>query len=396
MIWAPGASHGAPIGYVPALHMRIGVPKETAAGEHRVALVPEVISKLTAKGLYVAVQAGAGAGALLPDSSFADAGASLVADAAEVWGSDLVVVIAPPQEGQIGSLAPGSVLVGFLAPLTSPATTRALADAKVTAFAMEAIPRISRAQSMDALSSQSNVAGYKAALLAAEQIGRFFPMLMTAAGTIPPAKVLVLGVGVAGLQAIATAKRLGARTTGYDVRPEVAEQVSSLGAQWLDLGVEASGEGGYARELTDAERARQQQALTDAIKGFDVVITTALVPGRPAPELVTAEAVEGMKAGSVIVDLAGEAGGNCALTAPGQTVVVHDVKIVSPLNLPATVPEHSSQLFARNVLALLELLVGEGGELQLDFDDEIIAGACIVREGEIVHPGARATVEAAA
>jgi len=384
------------IGYVPALHMRIGVPKETAAGEHRVALVPEVISKLTVKGLDVAVQAGAGAGALLPDASFADAGASVVADAAEVWGSDLVVVIAPPEERQIQSLAPGSVLVGFLAPLSSPATTRALADAKLTAFAMEAIPRISRAQSMDALSSQSNVAGYKAALLGAEQIGRFFPMLMTAAGTIPPAKVLVLGVGVAGLQAIATAKRLGARTTGYDVRPEVAEQVSSLGAQWLDLGVQASGEGGYARELTDEERARQQQALTDAIKGFDVVITTALVPGRPAPELVTAETVEGMKPGSVIIDLAGEAGGNCALTEPGQTVVVHDVKIVSPLNLPATVPEHSSQLFARNVLALLELLVGEGGELQLDFDDEIIAGACIVREGEIVHPGARATVEAAA
>jgi NAD(P) transhydrogenase subunit alpha len=376
--------------------MRIGVPKETAAGEHRVALVPEVISKLTAKGLDVVVQAGAGAQALLSDASFTEAGARVVADAAEVWGSDLVVVIAPPDASQIQSLAPGSVLVGFLAPLSSPATTRALADARVTAFAMEAIPRISRAQSMDALSSQSNVAGYKAALLGAEQIGRFFPMLMTAAGTIPPAKVLVLGVGVAGLQAIATAKRLGARTTGYDVRPEVAEQVSSLGAQWLDLGVQAAGQGGYARELTADERARQQQALTDAIKGFDVVITTALVPGRPAPELVTAEAVEGMKAGSVIIDLAGEAGGNCALTEPGQTVVVHDVKIVSPLNLPATVPEHSSQLFARNVLALLELLVGEDGELQLDFDDEIIAGACVVREGEIVHPGARATVEAAA
>ena len=249
---------------------------------------------------------------------------------------------------------------------------------------------------MDALSSQSNVAGYKAALLGAEELGRFYPMLMTAAGTIPPAKVLVLGVGVAGLQALATAKRLGARTTGYDVRPEVAEQVASLGAQWLDLGLEASGEGGYARELTDEERARQQQALTDAIKGFDVVITTALVPGRPAPELVTAEAVEGMKAGSVIVDLAGEAGGNCALTDPGETVVRHDVRITAPLNLPSSMPEHASQLFARNVLALLELLVGEGGELQLDFEDEVVAGACIVRDGEIVHPGARATVEAAA
>jgi NAD(P) transhydrogenase subunit alpha len=249
---------------------------------------------------------------------------------------------------------------------------------------------------MDALSSQSNVAGYKAVILAAEEIGRFYPMLMTAAGTIPPAKVLVLGVGVAGLQALATAKRLGARTTGYDVRPEVAEQVASLGAQWLELGVEAGGEGGYARELTEEERAQQQQALTDAIKGFDVVITTALVPGRPAPELVTAEAVEGMKAGSVIVDLAGEAGGNCALTEPGETVIRHDVKIISPLNLPASMAEHASQLFARNVLALLELFIGEDGQLQLDFEDEIIAGACIVREGEIVHPGAKATVEAAA
>ena len=220
-------------------------------------------------------------------------------------------------------------------------------------------------------------------------MGRFYPMLMTAAGTIPPAKVLVLGVGVAGLQALATAKRLGARTTGYDVRPEVAEQVQSLGAQWLDLGLEASGEGGYARELTEEERAAQQQALTDAIKGFDVVITTALVPGRPAPKLVTAEAVEGMKPGSVIVDLAGEAGGNCELTEPGETVVRHDVKIVSPLNLPASMPEHASQLFARNVLALLELIVGEDGELKLDFDDEIVAGACIVRDGEIVNAGAR-------
>jgi proton-translocating NAD(P)+ transhydrogenase subunit alpha len=376
--------------------MRIGVPKETAAGEHRVALVPEVVGKLKAKGLDVVVQAGAGEGALLPDQSFTEAGARVTDDAGEVWESDVVVAIAPPDPEQIRSLGTGSILIGFLAPLTSPLTTRALADAGATAFAMEAIPRISRAQSMDALSSQSNVAGYRAALVGAQELGRFYPMLMTAAGTIPPAKVLVLGVGVAGLQALATAKRLGARTTGYDVRPEVAEQVSSLGAQWLDLGLEASGEGGYARELTEEERAGQQQALTDAIKGFDVVITTALVPGRPAPELVTAEAVEGMKPGSVIVDLAGEAGGNCALTEPGQTVVRHDVKIVAPLNLPATMAEHASQLFARNVLALLELIVGEDGTLELDFEDEVIAGACVVREGEIVHPGARATVEAAA
>jgi NAD(P) transhydrogenase subunit alpha len=383
------------IGYVPGPHMRVGVPKETAAGEHRVALVPEVVAKLKSRGLEVLVQRGAGAEALLPDAAFAEAGATLTDDPAEVWGAEVVVKIAPPSAAEIGLLGAGTVLIGFLAPLTSPQCTRALAQAKATAIAMEAIPRISRAQSMDALSSQSNVAGYRAALLGAENMGRFYPMLMTAAGTIPPAKVLVLGAGVAGLQAIATAKRLGARTTGYDVRPEVAEQVRSLGAQWLDLGVEASGEGGYARELTEQERAQQQQALTDAIKGFDVVITTALVPGRPAPKLVTEEAVRGMKPGSVVIDLAGEAGGNCELTEPGQTVVRHDVSIVAPLNLPATLPEHASALFARNVLALLELLVGEDGELHLDFEDEIVAGACIVRAGEIVHPGARAAVEAA-
>jgi H+-translocating NAD(P) transhydrogenase subunit alpha len=376
--------------------MRIGVPKETAAGEHRVALVPEVVSKLKAKGLDVVVQSDAGADAMLTDAAFAEAGAEITADAAQVWNSDVVVTIAPPDPQAIRGLGSGSILVGFLAPLTSPQTTRALSDAKATAFAMEAIPRISRAQAMDALSSQSNVAGYRAALLGAEEMGRFYPMLMTAAGTIPPAKVLVLGVGVAGLQALATAKRLGARTTGYDVRPEVAEQVESLGAQWLDLGLEASGEGGYARELTDEERARQQQALTDAIKGFDVVITTALVPGRPAPRLVTAEAVEGMKPGSVIVDLAGEAGGNCELTEPGETVVRHDVKIVSPLNLPASMAEHASQLFARNVLALLDLFVGEDGALQLDFEDEVVSGACVVRDGEIVNAGAKKAVEEAA
>jgi NAD(P) transhydrogenase subunit alpha len=376
--------------------MRIGVPKETAAGEHRVALVPEVVGKLQAKGLEVLVQAGAGEGALLDDENYTAAGAKIAPDAAAVWGCDVVLTIAPPDADAIKGLGQGSILIGFLAPLTSPQTTKALADARATAFAMEAIPRISRAQAMDALSSQSNVAGYRAALLGAEEIGRFYPMLMTAAGTIPPAKVLVLGVGVAGLQALATAKRLGARTTGYDVRPEVAEQVESLGAQWLDLGLEASGEGGYARELTDEERARQQQALTDAIKGFDVVITTALVPGRRAPRLVTAEAIEGMKPGSVIIDMAGEAGGNAELTEPGQTVIRHEVKIVSPLNLPAGMAEHSSQLFARNVQALLELFVAEDGTLQLDWEDEIVKGACIVRGGEIVNDGARAAVEAAA
>src|SRR2546429_395609 len=372
--------------------MKIAVPNESAGGERRVALVPDVIKRLSGKGHEVVVEAGAGEGARVPDALFEDAGAAI----GSLEGADVVVRVTPPSSEDVERLPNGSVLIRFLAPLTSPETTRALASAGVTAFAMEAIPRISRAQSMDALSSQASVGGYRAALIGAQELGRFFPMLTTAAGTIPPAKVLVLGAGVAGLQAIATAKRLGARTTGYDVRPEVAEQVSSLGAQWLDLGVQASGEGGYARELTDEERARQQQALTDAIKGFDVVITTALVPGRPAPELVTAETVEGMKPGSVIIDLAGEAGGNCALTEPGQTVVRHDVKIIAPLNLPATMAEHASQLFARNVLALLELFVDEDGSLRLDFDDEVVAGACIVRAGEIVHAGARSTVEAAA
>jgi NAD(P) transhydrogenase subunit alpha len=379
--------------------MRLAVPKESAPGERRVALVPEVVRKLTGRGIEVLVERGAGAGALIPDDAFAQAGATLT-DVGTVWGADAVVVIAPPQPAQIAQMRAGALLIGFLAPLTSAATARAARDARITALAMEAIPRISRAQSMDALSSQSNVAGYEAVLLAAEHLTRFFPMLMTAAGTIPPAKVLVLGAGVAGLQALATARRLGAVTTGYDVRPEVAEQVESLGAGFLDLGLEAAGEGGYARELTDEERAQQQQALSDAITGFDVVITTALVPGRPAPRLVTAQAVEGMRPGSVIIDLAGESGGNCELTTPGQTTVEHEVTIVSPLNLPAHMPEHSSQLYARNVLSLLELIVPKGEEgaaaaIVLDFEDEIVSGACVARDGEIVHPGAKAAAEAA-
>ena len=374
--------------------MLIGVPTETAAGESRVALVPEAVRKLVARGAQIVVQSGAGHAASFPDSAYEAAGATVVAAATEVWRAALIVKVAPPSDAEAAALAPGAVVIGFLNPLGSARATRALAAAGVTAFAMESIPRISRAQAMDALSAQSNVAGYRAALLGAGYSGRFFPMLMTAAGTIPPAKVLVLGVGVAGLQALATARRLGAQTTGYDVRPEVAEQVTSLGARWLDLGIEAAGEGGYARALTEEERAAQQQALTDAIKGFDVVITTALVPGRPAPRLVTAEAVAGMRPGSVIVDLAGETGGNCELTTPGEVTVEHDVTIVSPLNLAAEMPEHASQLYARNVQALLELFLDERGELALDFDDQIVSGSCIVRDGVIVNDGARALVEA--
>ena len=374
--------------------MKVGVPRETASGERRVALVPDVVRKLTAKEIEVVVEPGAGAGAMLADERYAEAGAQ-VGDGA--WTADVVVKVAPPSAEEIGRLGQGSVLIGFLGPLTNPETTRALADAGATALAMEAIPRISRAQSMDALSSQSNVAGYKSVLLAATEMGRFYPMMMTAAGTIPPAKVLVLGAGVAGLQAIATARRLGAQVTGYDVRSAVAEQVQSLGATFLELeaGKGAEGEGGYARELTDEEKAAQQAELTEKIGTFDVVITTALVPGRPAPRLVTAGAVEAMRAGSVIVDLAGESGGNCELTEPGETVVKHDVTIISPLNLPATMPEHASSLYSRNVQALLELLVGEDGALTLDFEDEIIAGACITRDGEIVHEGAKKAASAA-
>lgn len=376
--------------------MRVGVPKETAEGEQRVALVPEVVKKLTAAGHEVVVQPGAGAGAMIPDAHFSDAGATLSDD---VWSADVVVKVAPPTDEEIAKLGSGTLLVGFLEPLTNGPVIKALADAKVTAFAMEAIPRITRAQAMDALSSQSNVAGYKAVLLASSEIGRFLPMLMTAAGTIRPAKTLVLGAGVAGLQAIATARRLGAQVVGYDVRSAVKEQVESLGAKFLELeaGKGAEGEGGYARELTDEEKAAQQQELTDAIAGFDIVITTALVPGRPAPKLITAEAVEKMPAGAVIVDLAGIAGGNCELTEPGRTVVKHDVTIAAPLNLPSTMAEHASSLYARNIQALLELFLDEEKQgVSLDFEDEIIAGACITRDGEIVHEGAKQTAAATA
>jgi NAD(P) transhydrogenase subunit alpha len=378
--------------------MKIAVPKEIAAGERRVALVPDVVRKLTGNGHEVLVQAGAGEAAMIPDSLYEEAGATIAADPAAAWDADVIVKVAPPEADEIGRLKSDSVLVGFLSPLTNPDGVRALAASGATAFALEAVPRISRAQSMDALSSQSNVAGYRAALLGATHLGRYFPMLMTAAGTIRPAKVLVLGAGVAGLQAIATARRLGAAVTGYDVRSAVAEQVQSLGAQFLELeaGKGAEGEGGYARELTDEEKAAQQRELTDAITEFDVVITTALVPGRPAPRLVTADAVQRMKPGSVVIDLAGEAGGNAELSEPGEVVVKHDVTIDAPLNLPSQMAEHASQMYARNIQALLELMTDEDGALTLDFDDEIIAGACVTRGGEIVHEGAKQAAGATA
>ncbi len=304
--------------------------------------------------------------------------------------------VAPPNAEEIARLRSGMVLVGFLQPLTAGETVRAIAGAGVTSFAMEAVPRISRAQSMDALSSQANISGYRAALIGAQELGRFYPMLMTAAGTIRPATVLVLGAGVAGLQAIATARRLGAVVQGFDVRSAVKEQVQSLGATFLefDLGGDLEGAGGYARELSAEQQARQQELMAEAIGKVDVVITTALVPGRRAPILVTEAAVRLMKPGSVIVDLAGEAGGNCELSEPGRTVLRHDVKILAPLNVPSTMAEHASQLYARNVQSLLGLMITAEGELSLDFEDEVIAGACITRGGEIVHQGARAAADA--
>jgi NAD(P) transhydrogenase subunit alpha len=378
--------------------MRIAVPNESRGGERRVALVPDVIKRLAAKGHEVVVESGAGERARIPDALFEEAGARIAQGDSVLDGANVVARVTPPTGEEIDKLPDGSVLIAFLAPLTSPETTRALASAGVTAFAMEAIPRITRAQSMDALSSQATVSGYRSALIAAQELGRFLPMLTTAAGTIPPAKVLVLGAGVAGLQAIATARRLGAQVTAFDVRSVVKEQVQSLGAKFLelDIGADAEAEGGYARELTPEEQQRQQDALNESLSGFDVVITTALIPGRPAPKLVTAAGVQNMHPGSVIVDLAGEAGGNCELTQPGETIVEHDVTIAAPLNLPATMPEHASQLYSRNIQSLLELITGEEGQLELNFDDEVVAGACITRDGEIVHEGAKAAAGAAA
>ena len=361
--------------------MVVGVPKETAPDERRVAMVPDVVKRLAAKDVEVVVESGAGEAALIPDALFEEAGAKI----GDPWSADVVVKVAAPSSEEIGKLAGDSVLVGFLAPLTAPETTRALADAKVTAFAMEAIPRISRAQSMDALSSQATVAGYRSVLIGAQELGRFFPMLMTAAGTIPPAQVLVLGAGVAGLQAIATARRLGAVVTAFDVRAAVKEQVQSLGAKFFEVeGIaDASAETGYARELTPEEQERQREALQVQIARSDVVITTALVPGRPAPKLITAEAVENMGHGAVIIDLAAEAGGNCEATQPGEvTRTDGGVTIDGRLNLPSRMPEHASRLYARNVESLLQLMADEDGALRLDFEDEVIKGACVTRDGK--------------
>ena len=357
--------------------MRIGVPKETAEGERRVALVPEVVARLVEAGHEIAVERGAGSAASFEDGAYTDAGAAVVDGA---WDGDAVVKVQKPTADEAAGLRSGAVLIGFLQPLTDREGIDRLAAQGVVAFAMESIPRITRAQSMDALSSQATVGGYKAALIAADRLPRFLPMLTTAAGTVQPAKVLVIGAGVAGLQAIATARRLGAVVFGFDVRSAVREQIESLGAKFLDLGVKGEEtEGGYAAELTPEQQAQQQAELEKRLPEFDAVITTAAVPGRPAPRLIPGAAVEAMRRGSVIVDLAAETGGNCELTVPGEEVVHDGVTIVGRLNLPSEMPYHASQLYARNVQALLALLAPEG-ELRLDFDDEIIAGACVTRK----------------
>jgi len=358
--------------------MRIGVPKETAPGERRVALVPDVVSRLTGSGFDVLVEKGAGAEAAYPDAAYAEAGASLVDS---VFGqAEGIVKVQKPTADEVAKLRQGDLLISYLDPLTDKEGIDRLAAAGVVAFAMESIPRITRAQPMDALSSQATVSGYKGALLGAERLPKFFPMLTTAAGTVPPAKVLVLGAGVAGLQAIATARRLGAVVSGFDVRPVVKEQVESLGATFLDLGIRGEETaGGYATELTPEQQAQQQAELEKRLPDYDVVITTAAIPGRPAPKLIPATAVRAMRPGSVIVDLAAETGGNCELTRPGEEVDEGGVSVVGFTNLPSTMPTHASQLYARNVAALLTHLAPEG-ELKLDFDDEITAGACVTRK----------------
>src|SRR3954453_2929778 len=355
--------------------MKVAVPKEIASGERGVALVPDLTKRLAEAGVEVLVESGAGVDAGFLDKAYEESGAQVVGDAfSEV---DAVAKVQQPSNGEIVKLGDGQILVAFLQPLVNGDLVRALAERRVTAFSMDSIPRITRAQPMDALSSQSTVTGYKGALIAADHLPKFMPMLTTAAGTIAPARVLVMGAGVAGLQAIATARRLGAVVSAFDVRPAVKEQVESLGARFLDLGVEGEETGGgYAKELTPEQQAEQQRALEERVPDFDVVITTALIPGRPAPRLIPASAVANMRPGSCIVDLAAEAGGNCELTQPGIETVREGVTIVGFTNLPSMMSFHASQLYSRNVLALLQHLA-PGGELALDWSAEITAGACV-------------------
>jgi NAD(P) transhydrogenase subunit alpha len=379
--------------------MKVGVAKETAPGERRVALVPEVLGKLKTAGLDILVERGAGSGAAILDGAYEAAGAAVVSGDELYAQSDAILRVAKPSEAEVGKLRSGQVVLGLLSPLIDPRTAKALADRGVTAISLDAIPRtLSRAQTMDALSSQANVGGYKAVLIAANAYGRYFPLLTTAAGTAKPANVLILGIGVAGLQAIGTARRLGAVVKAYDVRPETREQAESLGAQFVKLKttIDATGAGGYARELTAEERAAQQAELNDVIGGMDIVITTAQVPGRKPPVLVTAAAVEKMQSGSVIVDMAASAlGGNCELSVAGQTVQTpNGVTIIAPDNLPASMPAGASAFYARNISALLLGMVKDG-ELNLDFEDEVTKSTVITHGGAVVSDAVKKLLEPA-
>ncbi len=353
----------------------IGVVRETATGERRVALTPETCKKLVAAGATVRIQPGIGAGAYFPDQHYVDAGAQLLDDGGAILQqADIVPCVQPPSAIHIARMKQGAVLVGSLQPRADAARGEAIVDRGIIAFPLEQLPRTTRAQAMDVLSSQAGMAGYKAVLIAAQLAPRFFPMLTTAAGTIRPSRVLIIGAGVAGLQAIATAKRLGAQVEGFDVRPETREQIQSLGARFLDLGVSAAGEGGYARALTDEERAEQQRRLGEHLKNIDVIVCTAAVPGRPAPKIISAAMVAGMKPGSVIVDLAAETGGNCELTSPGETVESGGVTVAGPLDLASMGAQHASEMYARNVFNFVSLLLKDGA-LAFDWNDELLAKA---------------------
>jgi H+-translocating NAD(P) transhydrogenase subunit alpha len=368
----------------------VGVLTETAAKETRVAVVPEIAAKLQTAGVRVLIERGAGTAPHFPDALYA--GAEFGDAAAILASADVLLKVQPPSAAEVNALKKGAVVVGFMQAYARPEIVRALKDRGITSFAMELVPRISRAQSMDALSSQASVAGYKAALIAANTLERFLPMLTTAAGTIRPASVLVIGAGVAGLQAIATAKRLGAVVEAYDVRSATKDQVKSLGAKFIDTGVSAEGAGGYARELTAEEKAKQQEVLDARIAVSDAVISTASVPGRAAPRIITQAAVERMKAGSVIVDIAAEQGGNCELTRAGETVIHGGVKIVGPLNLPASLPYHASEMYARNLFNLLKPALANG-ELAIDWKDEVFAGAVLTHDGQIKNEATRKALE---
>lgn len=375
------------------MSIKVAVPKETAEGERRVAMEASVIAKLGKLGAEILIEAGAGSAAHIPDSAFK--GASIVPTAAELYQqADILLKVQPPSEAEIAQMKDGCVLIGTLNPYKHPERIAALKAKNITTYAMELIPRISRAQAMDVLSSQAAVAGYKAAIMGADLAPRFFPMLTTAAGTIRPSKVIVIGAGVAGLQAIATARRLGAVVEGYDVRSATKEQVQSLGAKFIELGIKAEGAGGYARELTAEEKQQQQDELAKHIATADVLITTAAVPGRPSPKIIPESTVAGMKSGAVIIDLAAEGGGNCTLTQPGQTIVHNGVTIHAPLNVPSQVPVHASEMYAKNLLNFLSPMLKDG-QYAPDFNDEVIAGALLTHEGKIMNDAIRQLVEGA-